>query len=156
MRRKIPPELWVHGTRSTYVRGCRCDDCRRAHSQYAAQWRKKNQWKPSLTAHRKQRERQRHHTPEQWLEAYPYLNVALPDFYVPAVLVEHEEDMDWITRQLRSRQTIYASHVGDEGRHIDPEVKLEAAIEKRMQDEGFRAKVEYLKVKESKMERRIT
>lgn len=33
------PDAAVHGTRSRYVRGCRCTDCRRAHAGYEHQRR---------------------------------------------------------------------------------------------------------------------
>ena len=34
------PGITTHGTNGSYVRGCRCDDCRQAHAAYAAAHRK--------------------------------------------------------------------------------------------------------------------
>jgi hypothetical protein len=66
------------------------------------------------------------------MDAYEYLDVARPDFFRWSILEGYEEDLDWIRRQLESGQTIYASHGGNEGRYVDPEMKIEAAIEKKM------------------------
>lgn len=46
----------THGTRYAYISGCRCDECRKAHSDYMAHyrrvttkataWRKNRRWEP--------------------------------------------------------------------------------------------------------------
>lgn len=42
-RRKThkPEETIIHGTRSSYVYGCKCDECRAANAQYLREWRNK-------------------------------------------------------------------------------------------------------------------
>lgn len=128
----------MHGRQSTYVRGCRCRPCKDAHNEY----NKAHRGKPSLAAYKRQLERKKERTPEQWLRDFEFLDVSQPDETIGWILRDQEEDMDWIRRQLESGQTIWASQCPSKGGDVKPELHLEAHIEQKMQSsDTFRKNV---------------
>ena len=50
----------THGTRYSYNKGCRCKECKKANTSYAAQYRRKQAEQPQQPAHRK------YHTWQPW------------------------------------------------------------------------------------------
>lgn len=140
--KRIPEALWIHGQQRTYARGCRCDNCRTAHNKYQSEWRRRNprSYKKSAAKARAVRKK-KELSPEVWMDAYEYLDVARPDFHRWSILEGYEDDLDWIRRQLESRQTIWASQCPKAGRTVSIEAVIEATIEGKMQDAAFRKTV---------------